>query len=534
MITLFERRRTHPGRRWRQPLTGLIVVVAALALAPAALADGWTLQSAATESSWVNSELDGVSCPYPGTYSPTSPCFAGGFAEAAGGARRALIERWTGSAWSIDFVAGPAGSTGSSLSGISCPTTTFCMAVGTYSLSNQAFPLVYVTGPGGWTQQPAQLNPGQFGYFTSVSCRSSSFCVAVGASSLNGFPPSSAGAALAEVWNGQGFSQPPGGAGSQNALLNGVSCAPDQAFCMAVGSVSDASDTTHAPYAESYNGSGWIAQTVAGPANVPLAPLTGVYCIDADICNAYGNQYFSHLGVSIWGAAWNGSAWTLQSMPPSPADAAAGGGNGIACPSECWALGNYSNGTSLQLFADSLNGPQWEFATLPDPAGSEPQLNGVSCAEDNYCEAVGVYRAGSGELVAFAERYFYNPPSTGCKHFPCPPPKPGTPHHFALSAHGPEANGATVIAVLHKPRRLVLLVQGVRHHRVIIGLVPLGDYSVGTFRIPWNLRVNGRLLDKGTYEVSLHAISVDVLSPATPPGQITLTVRTNRHVTVGR
>jgi len=91
-----------------------------------------------------------------------------------------------------------------------------------------------------------------------------------------------------------------------------------------------------------------------------------------------------------------------------------------------------------------------------------------------------------------------------------------------------------VIAVLHKPRRLVLLVQGVRHHRVIIGLVPLGDYSVGTFRIPWNLRVNGRLLDKGTYEVSLHAISVDVLSPATPPGQITLTVRTNRHVTVGR
>jgi hypothetical protein len=42
-------------------------------------------------------------------------------------------------------------------------------------------------------------------------------------------------------------------------------------------------------------------------------------------------------------------------MSPSPPDVGVGGGNGIACPSECAALGNYSNGNSPQLFADELN-----------------------------------------------------------------------------------------------------------------------------------------------------------------------------------
>ncbi len=90
-----------------------------------------------------------------------------------------------------------------------------------------------------------------------------------------------------------------------------------------------------------------------------------------------------------------------------------------------------------------------------------------------------------------------------------------------------------MIAVLHQPRRLVLLVQGVRHHhRVIIGLVPLGHYPPGTSRIAWNLRVDGKRLSPATYQISLHSISLDVLSTATPPGQMTLAVNPNRQVSV--
>jgi hypothetical protein len=72
-----------------------------------------------------------------------------------------------------------------------------------------------------------------------------------------------------------------------------------------------------------------------------------------------------------------------------------------------------------------------------------------------------------------------------------------------------------VIAVMREPRTLVLLVQGTRRHsEVIIGLVPLDRYPIGTFRIPWNLRVDGKRLGKGTYEV---ACTRSRSTPSSPP-----------------
>jgi hypothetical protein len=163
----------------------------------------------------------------------------------------------------------------------------------------------------------------------------------------------------------------------------------------------------------------------------------------------------------------------------------------------------------------------------------------VSWALINYCLAVGTARTAAGS-VAFAERYLYTIPSAGpggrtCVSLNCLPPPPGTPHRYALTASGIERRGATVIAVLHKPRKLVLLDEEIRRHRrVILGEVPLGRYPAGTSRIPWHLRLDRHLLAPGGYEVSLHSISVGVLSPAIPPREFTLTVKANRQVHVGR
>ncbi len=72
-----------------------------------------------------------------------------------------------------------------------------------------------------------------------------------------------------------------------------------------------------------------------------------------------------------------------------------------------------------------------------------------------------------------------------------------------------------MIAVLRKPRTPVLLVQDTRRHRqVITGLVALDHYPIGTFRIPWNLRVDGKRLSKGTYEV---ACTRSRSTPYSPP-----------------
>jgi hypothetical protein len=166
---------------------------------------------------------------------------------------------------------------------------------------------------------------------------------------------------------------------------------------------------------------------------------------------------------------------------------------------------------------------------LPTPPGRDPLLSSVSCAQDNYCEAVGSYYSNATDTqVAFAERYSYTPPSGPGKCAPpgCPLPRTGTPHHYALRVHATEAQGATIVAALRKLRTRVLLVRAVRHHRsVIVGLAALGTHQAGTSRIHWNLRVAGARLRPGTYEVSLHAIAAGLIGPSTPPGEITLTVR---------
>ncbi len=61
----------------------------------------------------------------------------------------------------------------------------------------------------------------------------------------------------------------------------------------------------------------------------------------------------------------------------------------------------------------------------------------------------------------------------------------------------------------------------------MVGLVPLGSQPAGRSRIPWDLSVNGQLLPEGSYEVSLHSLTEDVLSPPTPPGARTLIVLAN-------
>jgi hypothetical protein len=108
-----------------------------------------------------------------------------------------------------------------------------------------------------------------------------------------------------------------------------------------------------------------------------------------------------------------------------------------------------------------------------------------------------------------------------------------SPKFFGLRANGTESNGATVTVDLRKPRVLALLVQVKRRHRpVTMGLVHLGTRTAGRSRIHWNLRVKGRLLPAGSYEVSLHALTGKLLSVPADPGVRTLVVSPDGHVRV--
>lgn len=468
MTTLFKIARAQEQGRWQGlRLAGATVALAAVTvalvlLAPVSVAraDGWTLQSVA--SSVADGGLSGVSCPYTGIYSTTSPCVAVGAGLPAGAlVQQPLIEYWNGSQWSNELEAGPGGpSFAGRLSGVSCPTTAFCMAVGGYDSpqADSQLPLVYTIGPGGWVQQQVNI-PGAS--FNSVSCQSSSFCVAVG--------QFSGGGPVAAVWTpSTGFVlQQPAANTPTGVTLDSVSCAAAQSgFCLAVGF---GTDQGHAKaYAEAYENGQWVLQTSASsggylpaqPGNTLSDTLTGVYCLTAQDCQVVGSDIPSSGGTELWGAELSSSSWTLESLPPSNTEA---GGGAVVCPSDCWAVGSYFNGSSRQPLADNLNGSQWLFASLPSPSSGGGNLNAVSCAQINYCEAVGTaVSAGGFGATAFAERYTYTPPAPPpgggkCTEFDCPPPKPGTPHHFSLSARGSESRGATVTATLGKPKTLVLL-----------------------------------------------------------------------------
>jgi hypothetical protein len=106
------------------------------------------------------------------------------------------------------------------------------------------------------------------------------------------------------------------------------------------------------------------------------------------------------------------------------------------------------------------------------------------------------------------------------------------PQSFALRVHGLEVNGATITTVLRKPRTLVLQVLRVasRNGLVLVGLVHLGSHPGGRSQIHWDLRVHGRLLRKGRYEVTLCAVVDGVLSAPANPGARTLLVLTDGKV----
>ena len=100
------------------------------------------------------------------------------------------------------------------------------------------------------------------------------------------------------------------------------------------------------------------------------------------------------------------------------------------------------------------------------------------------------------------------------------------PRFFDLRAGGTENRSATVVAVLRKPRELMLLVRKLERGRLeLVGFVRLGHHPAGRSLTHWNLRVGGHLLARGRYQVVMYALdNRNELSLPANPGTRTLIV----------
>lgn len=265
----------------------------------------WSLVASPNVGTGYN-DLFSVSCP------STTFCIAVG----DGGNDRTLIERWNGTTWSVVTHADPAGTHYAILNGVSCPTTTFCQAVGFWRASSSPNRLLADRWNGSsWaTLATPAPHPSLTEWFTGVSCTSSKFCMAVGVA-----PGGTHGYTVADRWNGVHW--------YLTATLNpsafddlwGVSCR-SATYCMAVGDQGPVTSNgwgTPLSFAEKWTGT-WQQETMQMLSGTNTDILFGVSCASTTDCEAVG--YANYATGPSWDSVEvsSGAAWTLVTAP-SPA-----------------------------------------------------------------------------------------------------------------------------------------------------------------------------------------------------------------------
>jgi hypothetical protein len=260
--------------------------------------------------------------------------------------------------------------------------------VGNYQASGGNATLVEHWNGTSWSlaSPPAGTSQSALG---QVACLSTTNCFAVG----HFLSPAAGGRTLIEHWDGTAWTivTSPNPAGTTAATLSGVACA-SATSCFAVGTSStNATSGTSKTLVEQWNGTAWSIATVPSPTGVAFAGFGGVSCPSSSSCFAVG-QYSTGSDYKTLVERWNGTSWSIVASP-TPSGAFFLALNGVSCPSttNCNAVGN----ANQQPLIEHWNGTSWTIATSPNPGGPT-NLTGVACATTTSCEAVGTY-APSGQ-----------------------------------------------------------------------------------------------------------------------------------------
>lgn len=372
----------HLGRRARWCLALCAGVLIFWTSAQAATAGTWALQSVPTRSG-LNGQLLGISC------ASSTACVAVGSYVDPLGEQRALTEIWNGTAWSLK--AAPSPSTLAYLRGVSCTAANACTAVGGYGPGFANRPLVARWNGSSWSRETVTPPTGTAdAILTAVSCISSTSCTGVGSYITTAFHNN---LTLAEHWDGSSWSQQatPNPSGSTDSGLNGISCV-GATSCYAVGDYnSTSSSEPSAIMAEHWDGTSWTLQTMATPPGATAADLEAVACSADTACTAVGGYATSGTTANLTLAErWNGSSWTTQTTvnPTSGSPSF----NGVSCPTatDCIATGSPENLAAAPL-VEQWDGTTWTIQSAPSVAGANvSDLLAVSCTAASACAAVGL------------------------------------------------------------------------------------------------------------------------------------------------
>lgn len=191
----------------------------------------WSLVTTPNPGTGTDPQLQSVSC------ASTTSCLAVGSYLTP--SFTLFAESWNGTSWTIVTSTNPNGGTSGQFSGVSCKTTTMCMAVGSYDNGSKNVPLAAEWNGSSLTSANAAFPAGATSAgLAGVSCQSTTGCIAVGAKTT---PSPSGTFSLAESWNGTSWSAQnvPAISGTvTQSALSGVSCV-STTHCMGVGFFTD-------------------------------------------------------------------------------------------------------------------------------------------------------------------------------------------------------------------------------------------------------------------------------------------------------
>jgi hypothetical protein len=310
--------------------------------------------------------------------------------------------------WSMQSIPAPAGASDTGLFGVSCSSTSACVAVGSsVGRNGGSFPLAEHWDGSTWVVRPTPRPAGAHkAMLTSISCVSPNWCVAAGWYAAHRHEYS-----IVEHWNGvswllQGAPRPRAAVDSE---LDGVSCSSPSA-CMAVGMFGNRGGDTRA-LIDRWTGAGWQVERPARP--VLGTGLLGVSCVSPAACTAVGDRY----GDVALIERWTGQAWTL--VPPNDElryeNSALGS---VSCVSsrDCTAVGAVGNSAGTFALVERVRGGR---SSIQYEGGDSGELYGVSCLL-SICTAVGDDTAGTPIVQDWAR-------STPTLHsFPAPDGVSGT------------------------------------------------------------------------------------------------------------
>jgi len=204
---------------------------------------------------------------------------------------------------------------------------------------------------------------------------------------------------LAERWDGSNWQIQP--SGTATGEFNAVSCS-SATFCVAVGNHGNSAELVGV-----WNGGSWLFPLGSNFNGATSARLNGVSCTADGSCimagqtsGRGGSSGFFPLALKLI----RGQFFLLNTASPGATD---NGLSAVSCTSSgnCLAVGFFQDFKGQQdTLAEQWDGTNWSFEATPNPVGTLPSLNGVSCSSPGICTAVGSFKTFSGTTETLAER----------------------------------------------------------------------------------------------------------------------------------